>query len=241
MSDKKTGAEADEPTKDTLKNAPEKDAVSASKEDDIPQPVFKNTGGADTAFGEVPDPVFDDRPIKMGGEIPDPVFDDNIQKPVKRRLSAKELAELSATLPSDINLSDEEGIPVQQRPRHEDAAPVNPLASSTQNADSDGDSNPESPRPEGTSRSRQPVDDMAALADERVLFGDENEEEEIIADELSRGEESELSSKDAGLRKILVGAGWDMVQFEGAPLDLDLSCFILNKNDQTRVDADFVF
>lgn len=69
----------------------------------------------------------------------------------------------------------------------------------------------------------------------------DDDETEIETDNLKKGEDSLLSEKDPTLRKVTVGCGWDMDAFDGEPLDLDLSCFLLNKDNMTRVDSDFVF
>lgn len=50
-----------------------------------------------------------------------------------------------------------------------------------------------------------------------------------------------LNARDATIRKLRVAAGWDLNQFEGETVDVDLSCFILGKDGQTRMDEDFVF
>lgn len=67
------------------------------------------------------------------------------------------------------------------------------------------------------------------------------EESDIKTDNLAKGGQSFLSDKDPTLQKILVGCGWDMDMYDGEPLDLDLSCFLLNRQDMTREDSDFVF
>jgi len=38
-----------------------------------------------------------------------------------------------------------------------------------------------------------------------------------------------------------VGVGWDLKAFESDPLDLDVSIFLLDKDDRTRIDEDFIF
>ena len=58
---------------------------------------------------------------------------------------------------------------------------------------------------------------------------------------VEQGEDINLTSKDPTLHSILVGAGWDLNAFNADALDLDLSLFLLNKDGQTRVDADFIF
>lgn len=192
-----------------------KNDENGETENDIPQPVFKDDGnaqGADPASGELIDPVFDDAPIAAKGEIPDPVFDDAPAKPEKRQLSEQELAELSATLPDDLNFeSAEDGSIIETQ---------TPLPESNKKAEA---TNP--------LKDDYAVDDMAFSQDD----------DEIETDNLKKGEDSELSIKDPALKRVKVAAGWDVKRFEGSPVDLDLSCFILNKDDMTRVDTDFVF
>lgn len=50
-----------------------------------------------------------------------------------------------------------------------------------------------------------------------------------------------LTKTSPGLRKLLVGVGWDWMPYDGEPLDLDLACFVLGRDGQTREDQDFVF
>jgi len=50
-----------------------------------------------------------------------------------------------------------------------------------------------------------------------------------------------LTQANAGLRKLIVGVGWDFLPYDGEPLDIDLSCFILGRDGMTREDTDFVF
>lgn len=50
-----------------------------------------------------------------------------------------------------------------------------------------------------------------------------------------------LTNKDPTLKKLQIGAGWDVTSLEGDPPDLDLSCFMLDKTEKTRMDEDFVF
>lgn len=58
---------------------------------------------------------------------------------------------------------------------------------------------------------------------------------------MSRGEEINITEKDPTMKEIQVGVGWDLKAFESHPLDLDASLFLLDKNGDTREDADFVF
>lgn len=59
--------------------------------------------------------------------------------------------------------------------------------------------------------------------------------------QLKRGEQVNLTRLDPTLRKIVVGVGWDVIGFESEAPDLDASIFLLDKNNQTRVDEDFIF
>ncbi len=56
-----------------------------------------------------------------------------------------------------------------------------------------------------------------------------------------KGEEINVSRIDPSIREITVGVGWDLKSFEGDPIDVDASIFLLNKNDQTVEDTDFIF
>ena len=56
-----------------------------------------------------------------------------------------------------------------------------------------------------------------------------------------RGDEVNITKKDPTIKDIMVGVGWDLKAFESTPLDLDASVFLLNRDDKTRVDEDFVF
>ncbi len=58
---------------------------------------------------------------------------------------------------------------------------------------------------------------------------------------IKRGEEINLTLKDPTLKEITVGVGWDLKAFESDPLDLDASIFLLDRDDKTRVDEDFIF
>lgn len=58
---------------------------------------------------------------------------------------------------------------------------------------------------------------------------------------IRRGQEISLSKIDPTIREITIGAGWDLRAFEGNPVDVDVSVFLLDKNDRTREDEDFIF
>lgn len=50
-----------------------------------------------------------------------------------------------------------------------------------------------------------------------------------------------LNHIDPTLKTLRIAAGWDLKEFDGENIDVDLSCFLLNKDGQTREDSDFVF
>lgn len=55
------------------------------------------------------------------------------------------------------------------------------------------------------------------------------------------GPEVCLTQAAPGLKKLLIGAGWDFTGYDGEPMDVDLCCFVLGRDGQTREDEDFVF
>ncbi len=50
-----------------------------------------------------------------------------------------------------------------------------------------------------------------------------------------------LSEQDATIKVLRVAAGWDLKEYDGENIDVDLSCFLLDKDGKTREDGDFVF
>jgi tellurium resistance protein TerD len=50
-----------------------------------------------------------------------------------------------------------------------------------------------------------------------------------------------LSEKDRTVKVLRVAAGWDLKEFDGENIDVDLSCFLLDSKGQTKADSDFVF
>ena len=71
-------------------------------------------------------------------------------------------------------------------------------------------------------------------------FGEEVDVK-VSDNKLAKGDEVNLREKDPTLSKLIVGAGWKLNAFDADTLDVDISCFLLNKDGQTRVDSDFVF
>jgi len=62
-----------------------------------------------------------------------------------------------------------------------------------------------------------------------------------MAISLKKGEKISLTKNAPGLKKILVGLGWDTRSTSGDAFDLDASAFLLSSLGKVRNDADFVF
>jgi tellurium resistance protein TerD len=58
---------------------------------------------------------------------------------------------------------------------------------------------------------------------------------------LSKGGNVSLTKTVPGLKKILIGLGWDAKATEGAGFDLDASLFMLKADGKVRSDSDFIF
>lgn len=59
---------------------------------------------------------------------------------------------------------------------------------------------------------------------------------------LEKGQKITLSKECDGLRKVIVGLGWDVNNYDtGSDFDLDASCFCLSDNGKVTSETDFVF
>jgi tellurium resistance protein TerD len=59
---------------------------------------------------------------------------------------------------------------------------------------------------------------------------------------LSKGQKVSLTKSNPGLKKIMVGLGWDVNQFDtGGEFDLDAAAFMLGENGKVSKSEDFVF
>ena len=59
---------------------------------------------------------------------------------------------------------------------------------------------------------------------------------------LSKGQKVDLTKTNPGLKKILVGLGWDINKYDGGfDFDLDAAAFLCGDNGQVSSDADFIF
>ncbi len=63
-----------------------------------------------------------------------------------------------------------------------------------------------------------------------------------MAISLKKGQRIDLTKGNGGLRKIMVGLGWDVNQFDkSVDFDLDASIFLAGGNGKCTKDEDFVF
>ncbi|GAA3701955.1 TerD family protein [Arthrobacter ginkgonis] len=58
---------------------------------------------------------------------------------------------------------------------------------------------------------------------------------------LGKGSNLSLSKADPGLRRAIIGLGWNPRTTTGAPFDLDASALLLGDNGKVRSQDDFVF
>ena len=63
-----------------------------------------------------------------------------------------------------------------------------------------------------------------------------------MAISLQKGQKVDLTKGNPGLKKILIGLGWDTNKYDGgADFDLDAAAFLLNSSGKVNSDEDFVF
>lgn len=62
-----------------------------------------------------------------------------------------------------------------------------------------------------------------------------------MAISLSKGGNVSLSKEAPGLKKAVLGLGWDARATDGQDFDLDASVFLLGSNGKVRNDQDFIF
>ena len=59
---------------------------------------------------------------------------------------------------------------------------------------------------------------------------------------LSKGQKVDLTKGNPGLKKLMVGLGWDVNAFDtGADFDLDASAFMRGENGMCPTEKEFVF
>lgn len=69
----------------------------------------------------------------------------------------------------------------------------------------------------------------------------EGKKVDMSGNRVNVGDEVNLLAKDPSLKSLHVGMGWDLNAFDADVIDLDVSVFLLDKNDMTRVNEDFIF
>ncbi|MDR1702277.1 MAG: TerD family protein [Sporomusaceae bacterium] len=63
-----------------------------------------------------------------------------------------------------------------------------------------------------------------------------------MAISLSKGQKVDLTKSNPGLQKIIVGLGWDTNKYSGGgDFDLDAAAFLVNADNKTESENDFVF
>ena len=63
-----------------------------------------------------------------------------------------------------------------------------------------------------------------------------------MAISLKKGEKVDLTKRNPGLQKIIIGLGWDINKFDtGGPFDLDAAAFLLDASGKVASQEDFVF
>lgn len=63
-----------------------------------------------------------------------------------------------------------------------------------------------------------------------------------MAINLAKGQKVSLTKGNPGLKKIMVGLGWDENEFDsGADFDLDASAFMVGANGRCSTDKEFIF
>ena len=63
-----------------------------------------------------------------------------------------------------------------------------------------------------------------------------------MAISLQKGQKVDLTKTNPGLKKVMVGLGWDTNKYDGGKdFDLDASAFLLGANGKVTSDTDFIF
>ncbi|MDM8524095.1 TerD family protein [Desulfococcaceae bacterium HSG8] len=63
-----------------------------------------------------------------------------------------------------------------------------------------------------------------------------------MAVSLKKGQKVDLTKTNPGLKKVLVGLGWDTQKYDGAhAFDLDAAAFLVGSDGKAKSDSDFIF
>lgn len=86
-------------------------------------------------------------------------------------------------------------------------------------------------------------DDLDSYADYKPQSAHDRSVAEYDAamNNLKPGVELNLMKKDPTLKHVVAGMGWDFRGFDADPPDLDVCVLLLDKNEMTRADEDFIF
>jgi len=69
----------------------------------------------------------------------------------------------------------------------------------------------------------------------------EGKEVELKSNRVDVGDDINLLAADPALKDLVIAVGWDNKGFGSNPVDVDVSLFLLNNQDQTRENEDFVY
>ena len=59
---------------------------------------------------------------------------------------------------------------------------------------------------------------------------------------LQKGQKVDLTKTNPGLKKVLIGLGWDTNKYDGgSDFDLDSAAFLLGDTGKVKDDGDFIF
>lgn len=87
-------------------------------------------------------------------------------------------------------------------------------------------------------RGKEKVDfDMNDVLDTRY----EGAQVELKTNRVALGDDVNLMAADPALKDLVIAVGWDTKGFGGEAVDVDVSLFLLNSTDMTRVNEDFIY
>ena len=62
-----------------------------------------------------------------------------------------------------------------------------------------------------------------------------------MAINLSKGQKVDLTKGNPSLKKVMVGLGWNVNDYDGPDFDLDAAAFMLGKNGRCTTEKEFLF
>lgn len=139
-------------------------------------------------------------------------------------------AEDDSVKPIDIGVSPQPDLQ-NGSTQPEELSPETPLQNEPSKKPEDGIQGPDDDRTEQYLKDELDADYATSIED--LESGERNFAQ--------KGDFLDLTEKKPQLKKIKIGVGWDQKNMEEDPIDLDASIFLLNRDDKTREDEDFVF